>query len=153
MGTIRNKFMSTDDLVPVLHCEWMVAALSSQVDAPEIFAPYCDPQTRSWIEVERSIGRKLYIWDQVGGSEMEVGVSSKIIALEGPEVALLHVVIHKAVGDRMGGKVFRFDCLTFPSVIELLQFLHVSSWRLQFGVALSLLQSSRLKPSSVLVFQ
>ena len=72
------------------------------------------------------------------------------VELAGPEIALVHRFSHIVGGDRTLGKGFRFDLPMFPSVIELLQCIQATSC-LQFGVALSLLQSSRLKPSSVLV--
>ena len=79
--------------------------------------------------------------------------TSGLIISAGHEIALLHPWVFEALGDcSVGMKGFRFDLPTFPSVIELLQCIQVTKTILESGVALSLLQSTRFKPSSVLVF-
>ena len=149
---IRNSSALTD---LVLHCEWMVATLSSQVDVPfKLVHLYYDRQTRSMVKDGKSLGFNGDCWDRVGGSEIMVGGGIETTTRhEGRETALLHAVNQEALGDRIVGKGFRSDVTAFPSVIVLPQCMQAIRNILESGVALSLLQSSRLKPLCVLVFE
>ena len=114
---------STSTLIPceflVLHCERMVAALSSQVDALFISELLCcDHQVRPWVKLEPGKGWNPDLWDRVGGSEMMDGYHTTQIMLDGAEISPLHALNLGVEGDRFVRKGFRPDALsTFPSAI------------------------------------
>ena len=77
-----------------------------------------DRQILPWVKFEiMLVGWNRNFWDRVGGSEME-DVSSVILRKpsKGPEIALLHALSLTPGVDRIVGKGFRFDALTFPYV-------------------------------------